>query len=56
MAQNQQEVRQKVVEYSGGNPGGIIAMVKMATQQKYRSNERVKLSPLYIDFRLAASN
>jgi hypothetical protein len=55
-ARNGEEFLQKVVEYSGGNPGGIIAMVRMATQPKYRSDERIKLSPLYIDFRLSVNH
>jgi hypothetical protein len=55
IARNEEEFLQKIVEYSSGNPGGIIAMVKMATQPKYRSDEHIKLSPLYIDYRLTVN-
>jgi hypothetical protein len=50
---NTSEFLDKVVKYSGGNPGAIIAMLNMTKNPKYRSNDgRIKLSPLYIDFRL----
>jgi hypothetical protein len=42
----------KVLEFSGGNPGAIIALIDMATCPKYRSEEHIKISPLYIDFRM----
>ena len=42
----------KVLEFSGGNPGAIIALIDMATYPKYRSEEHIKISPLYIDFRM----
>jgi hypothetical protein len=52
-ATNQAEVIEKVVSYSKGNPGAIIAMLQMALSPKYLSQQHVKLSPLYIDFRLS---
>jgi Cdc6-like AAA superfamily ATPase len=55
-ASNKDEFLRSVVEYSGGNPGAILAMLKMGTQRKYRSAEQIKLSPLYIDFRLLVSD
>ena len=42
----------KVLEFSAGNPGAIIALIDMATCPKYRSEEHIKISPLYIDFRM----
>jgi Cdc6-like AAA superfamily ATPase len=49
---NISEFLEKVLEFSGGNPGAIIAMIDMATCPKYRSEEHIKISPLYIDFRM----
>jgi len=52
-AENLNEFRDKVLEYSHGNPGAMLEMMKMATQEKYRSNEHIKIAPLYIDFRMS---
>ncbi len=49
---NISEFLDKVLEFSGGNPGAIITLVDMATCPKYRSGEHIKISPLYIDFRM----
>jgi hypothetical protein len=49
---NLSEFVDKVLEFSAGNPGMIIALVDMATYPKYRSDEHIKISPLYIDFRM----
>jgi hypothetical protein len=49
---NISEFLNKVLEFSAGNPGAIIAMIDMATYPKYRSDEHIKISPLYIDFRM----
>jgi DNA polymerase III delta prime subunit len=51
-AANRDEVIQRIVHYSKGNPGAIIAMLHMAASPKYITQQHVKLSPLYIDFRL----
>ena len=40
------------MQFSGGNPGAILAMLKMAGYPKYRSNAHIKITPLYIDFRM----
>jgi hypothetical protein len=52
-AENHDEVIEKIVRFSKGNPGAIVAMLKMAGNPKYVSRQQVKLSPLYIDFRLS---
>jgi DNA polymerase III delta prime subunit len=52
-AANQDEAIQKIVHYSKGNPGAIVAMLHMAASPKYVTGQHVKLSPLYIDFRLS---
>ncbi len=51
-ATNMNEFLDKVLEFSGGNPGAIVALIDMATYPKYRSGEHVKITPLYIDFRM----
>jgi DNA polymerase III delta prime subunit len=51
-AANRDEAIQKFVHYSKGNPGAILAMLEMAASPKYVTGQHVKLSPLYIDFRL----
>lgn len=49
---NLAEFLNKVLEFSAGNPGAIITMVNMARYPKYRSEEHIKISPLYVDFRM----
>lgn len=51
-AANMSEFLKKVLEFSGGNPGAIITMVEMARYPKYRFEDHIKISPLYIDFRM----
>ncbi len=51
-ATNRDEAIQKIVHYSKGSPGAILAMLQMAASPKYVTEQHVKLSPLYIDFRL----
>ncbi|MGB9232981.1 MAG: ATP-binding protein [Terriglobales bacterium] len=51
-AANREEAIQKIVHYGKGNPGAIAAMLQMAGSPKYITGQHVKLSPLYIDFRL----
>jgi hypothetical protein len=51
-AENLSEFLERVVQSSTGNPGAILAMVKMAAQPKYRADQHIKIAPLYIDFRL----
>ena len=51
-ADNLSEFRAKVLAYSQGNPGVIVSMINMAKMPKYSSNGRIKMAPLYIDFRL----
>jgi hypothetical protein len=54
-AANLGEFLEKVLQYSEGNPGAILAMIQMASEPKYRSAEHIKIAPLYIDFRLTLS-
>jgi hypothetical protein len=50
---NVSEFLEKVLEFSAGNPGAIIALIDMARYPKYRSQEHIKITPLYIDFRMS---
>jgi len=51
-ASNLREFLGKVLELSEGNPGAILSMLQMARHPKYRTEEHIKISPLYIDFRM----
>ncbi len=52
LASNLGEFLEKVLEFSEGNPGSIVALIEMANNPKYRSDEHIKVTPLYIDFRM----
>ena len=52
-AVNLNDFRNKLLQFSGGNPGAIVSLIDLATQPKYRSDDNIKITPLYIDFRLA---
>jgi DNA polymerase III delta prime subunit len=51
-ASNIAEFLAKVLELSEGNPGAILSMLDMAKYPKYRTDEHIKITPLYIDFRM----
>jgi hypothetical protein len=51
-AVNIAEFLAKVLELSEGNPGAILSMLQMAKYPKYRTDEHIKIAPLYIDFRM----
>jgi AAA ATPase domain len=51
-ASNLKPVLEKLVEFSEGNPGAIVRMLEMAGQTKYRTDDHIKWSPLYIDFKM----
>jgi hypothetical protein len=52
-ALNLPEFLEKIVELSYGLPGAMVAMIEMAKLPKYRTGGHIKVSPLYIDSRLA---
>lgn len=52
-AANLPQVLERVVEYSNGNPGAILQMIRMAKAPKYISDNQIKLTPLYIDYKIA---
>ncbi|MFB3916350.1 MAG: AAA family ATPase [Terriglobales bacterium] len=55
-ANNLGEVLQHVLDWSSGNPGAIVTMLEMAGLARYRSNENIKIAPLYVDFMLQRSS
>ncbi len=52
-ADNLQQFLDRVVEYSDGNPGAMIEMVRMAMAPRYFHQNQIKIAPLYIDYRIA---
>ncbi len=52
-AENLEQFLDKVVEYSGGNPGAVLQMVRMAHAPKYSQQNHLKITPLYIDYKIA---
>jgi hypothetical protein len=57
-AGNLNVILDSMVKSSEGNPGAILRMIAMAKKSKYRSEDHIKWSPLYIDFLMewAAAN
>jgi hypothetical protein len=53
MASNLSDFLDRIVELSNGSPGAIVTMIKMALLSRYRTQGHIKISPLYIDSRLA---
>jgi DNA polymerase III delta prime subunit len=51
-ASNLDVALQSLVQLSGGNPGSIVHMVKMAHQSQYRIEEQIKFHVLYLDYRM----
>ncbi len=49
-ARNLEATLHSIVEWSGGNPGGILRMLKMARMEKYRTEDQVKAHVLHLDF------
>ena len=41
-----------LVQWSDGNPGAIIYMLKMAQLPKYRTGDQIKAHILYVDYRM----
>jgi hypothetical protein len=51
-ASNLDSVLPSLVEWSGGNPGAILQMLKMAHLPQYRVGDQIKAHILYLDFRM----
>jgi hypothetical protein len=52
-ATNLPDFLERIAELSHGSPGAIVTMIKMALHSRYRIQGHIKISPLYIDSRLA---
>jgi hypothetical protein len=51
-ASNLETVLPAFVEWSDGNPGSILAMLKMAHLPQYRMGDQIKAHILYVDYRM----
>jgi len=51
-ASNLNEFLHSLVEWSNGNPGSLIQMVRMAHLPRYRMDDQIKVHILYIDYRM----
>ncbi|MGH9342863.1 MAG: hypothetical protein ACRD19_03765, partial [Terriglobia bacterium] len=51
-ALNLDQALHSIVEWSGGNPGSIVQMVKMAHLARYWMDDQIKVHILYLDYRM----
>lgn len=51
-ANNLDAALQSIVQLSGGNPGSILGMLKMASRSQYRIADQIKFHVLYLDYRM----
>ena len=51
-ASNLEMVLPSFVEWSDGNPGSILTMLKMARLPQYRMDDQIKAHILYVDYRM----
>jgi hypothetical protein len=54
-ASNLEAVLPSLVEWSDGNPGALIHMLKMAHLPRYRAGDQIKAHILYVDYRMGRS-
>ena len=47
---------EKVVEYSDGNPGAMLKMIRLGRNAKYFHDNQIKITPLYIDYKMSTIN
>jgi AAA ATPase domain len=52
-AENVAQFLDRVVEYCDGNPGAMLQMIRMAKAPKYLHENQIKITPLFIDYRIA---
>jgi hypothetical protein len=55
-AENLAQFLEKIVEYSDGNPGAIVRMIRLARDPRYFHEHQIKITPLYIDYKIAMVN
>ena len=51
-ASNREQVLHSLVEWSNGNPGSIVHMLKMAHFSRYHAGDQIKVHVLYLDYRM----
>lgn len=51
-ASNLETILSALVEWSDGNPGAILHMLKMAQLPQYRAGDQIKAHILYVDYRI----
>ena len=51
-ASNLDQALRSLVDWSEGNPGSILQMIKMANFPKYRMGDQIKSHILYLDYRM----
>jgi len=51
-ASNLEHALHSLVEWSEGNPGSILNMIKMAQLTRYRMGDQIKVHVLYLDYRM----
>jgi AAA+ ATPase superfamily predicted ATPase len=51
-ASNLDSILPSLVEWSDGNPGAILQMLKMAQLPQYRAGDQIKAHILYVDYRM----
>jgi hypothetical protein len=49
-ASNLEAILPSLVEWSDGNPGAILCMLKMAQLPQYRAGDQIKSHILYVDY------
>lgn len=52
-ADNLPQFLHRVVEHSDGNPGAILHMIRLAKDPRYSHANQIKITPLYIDYKIA---
>ena len=52
-ADNLTQFLERVVEYSDGNPGAMLQMIRLAREPRYFHEKQIKITPLYIDYKIA---
>ena len=55
-AENLGELLDRVVRYCAGNPGAVLQMIRMANAPKYLHENQIKITPLFIDYRIAMAS
>lgn len=55
-AANLEDFKRRTVDMSRGNPGLLVKLVEWAALPRYRSGDHIKVTPLYLDVKLHATN